>query len=103
MYESNEFGVALYYYAFADERHIIELVLDFLRIDVLSVGSETAPLITFANYDKYKIASCGPVVDHMEAKVVSPDPANVPGELIAKGMNVMLGYYKKSIKRYLYK
>ena len=56
--------------------------------------TETAPLITFANYDKYKIASCGPVVDDMEAKVVSPDPANVPGELIARGMNVMLGYYK---------
>ena len=56
--------------------------------------TETAPLITFANYDNYKIASCGPVVEHMEAKVVSPDPANVPGELIAKGMNVMLGYYK---------
>ena len=56
--------------------------------------TETAPLITFANYDKYKIASCGPAVDHMEAKVVSPDPANVPGELIARGMNVMLGYYK---------
>ena len=56
--------------------------------------TETAPLITFANYDNYKIASCGPVVDHMEAKVVSPDPANVPGELIAKGMNVMLGYCK---------
>ena len=56
--------------------------------------TETAPLITFANYDNYKIASCGPVVDHMEVKVVSPDPANVPGELIAKGMNVMLGYYK---------
>ena len=56
--------------------------------------TETAPPITFANYDKYKKASCGPVVDHMEAKVVSPDPANVPGELIARGMNVMLGYYK---------
>ena len=56
--------------------------------------TETAPLITFANYDNYKIASCGPAVEHMEVKVVSPDPANVPGELIAKGMNVMLGYYK---------
>lgn len=56
--------------------------------------TETAPLITFANYDKYKIASCGPAVEHMEVKVVSPDPANVPGELIARGMNVMLGYYK---------
>ena len=56
--------------------------------------TETAPLITFSNYDKYKIASCGPAVEHMEVKVVSPDPANVPGELIARGMNVMLGYYK---------
>ena len=56
--------------------------------------TETAPLITFSNYDKYKIASCGPAVEHMEVKVVSPDPANVPGELITKGMNVMLGYYK---------
>ena len=56
--------------------------------------TETAPLITFANYDKYKIASCGPAVEHMEVKILSPDPANVPGELITKGMNVMLGYYK---------
>ena len=46
MYESNEFGVALYYYAFADERHIIEFVLYFLRIDVLSVGSEEHVLDT---------------------------------------------------------
>ncbi len=56
--------------------------------------TETAPLITFANYDKYKVASCGPAAAHMEVKVDSPDPANVPGELIARGTNVMLGYYK---------
>ena len=56
--------------------------------------TETAPLITFTNYDNYRVASCGPVVAHMEAKVLSPDPANVPGELVARGMNVMLGYYK---------
>lgn len=56
--------------------------------------TETAPLITFTNYDNYRVASCGPVVEHMEAKVLSPDPANVPGELVARGMNVMLGYYK---------
>ena len=56
--------------------------------------TETAPLITFANHDKYKVASCGPVVAHMEAKVDSPDPEHVPGELIARGLNVMLGYYK---------
>ena len=56
--------------------------------------TETAPLITFVNYDKYKIASCGPVVSHMEVKILSPDPENIPGELITRGMNVMLGYYK---------
>ena len=56
--------------------------------------TETAPLITFVNYDKYRVASCGPVVSHMEAKVLSPDPEHVPGELVARGMNVMLGYYK---------
>ena len=56
--------------------------------------TETAPLITFANHDKYKVASCGLVVAHMEAKVDSPDPEHVPGELIARGLNVMLGYYK---------
>ncbi len=56
--------------------------------------TETAPLITFVNYDKYKIASCGPVVSHMEVKILSDDPENVPGELVTRGMNVMLGYYK---------
>ena len=56
--------------------------------------TETAPLITFANYDQYRVASCGPAVAHMEVKVNSDDPANVPGELVARGMNVMLGYYK---------
>ena len=56
--------------------------------------TETAPLITFVNYDKYKIASCGPVVSHMEVKILSDDPENIPGELVTRGMNVMLGYYK---------
>ena len=56
--------------------------------------TETAPLITFTNYPNYRMASCGPVVKHMEAKVLSPEPENVPGELVARGMNVMLGYYK---------
>ena len=56
--------------------------------------TETAPLITFANYDRYKVASCGQGVEHMEVKIDSPDPANLPGELIARGLNTMLGYYK---------
>lgn len=56
--------------------------------------TETAPLITFANYDRYKVASCGPAVEHMEVKVLSDDPQNKPGELVARGLNTMLGYYK---------
>lgn len=56
--------------------------------------TETAPLITFANYDRYEVSSCGPAVDHMEVKVLSDDPEHTPGELVARGMNVMLGYYK---------
>ena len=56
--------------------------------------TETAPLITFVNYDKYKISSCGPVVSHMEVKILSDAPENIPGELVTRGMNVMLGYYK---------
>ena len=56
--------------------------------------TETAPLITFANYDQYRVSSCGPAAAHMEVRVNSTDPQNIPGELIARGINVMLGYYK---------
>lgn len=56
--------------------------------------TETAPLITFANYDQYRVSSCGPAAAHMEVRVNSTDPQNIPGELIARGTNVMLGYYK---------
>lgn len=38
--------------------------------------------------------SCGKAVIHMEVKIDSPDPYNVPGEILARGTNVMLGYYK---------
>lgn len=56
--------------------------------------TETAPLITFAHQDDYVAGSCGVAVKHMEAKVLSDDPQNVPGELVCRGINVMKGYYK---------
>ena len=56
--------------------------------------TETAPLITFAHQDNYVPGSCGIAVKHMEVKVLSDDPENVPGELVCRGINVMKGYYK---------
>ena len=56
--------------------------------------TETAPLITFAHQDGYVAGSCGVAVKHMEVKVLSDDPQNVPGELVCRGINVMKGYYK---------
>lgn len=56
--------------------------------------TETAPLITFAHQNDYVAGSCGVAVKHMEVKVLSDDPQNVPGELVCRGINVMKGYYK---------
>lgn len=56
--------------------------------------TETAPLITFTHQDDYVAGSCGVAVKHMEVKVLSDDPQNVPGELVCRGINVMKGYYK---------
>ena len=56
--------------------------------------TECAPLICYEDWKKFKAGSCGKAVDNMEVKVLSVDPANVPGEIICRGDNVMLGYYK---------
>ena len=56
--------------------------------------TETAPFITFANTEDYLPGSCGVSVNHLDVKVLSKDPVNVPGELVCKGICVMQGYYK---------
>lgn len=56
--------------------------------------TECAPIICYADHNTFVPGSCGRAVIHMEVKVDSPDPENIPGEILAKGMNVMLGYYK---------
>lgn len=56
--------------------------------------TETAPLITWADCHNFEQGSCGTVVENMEMKVLSPDPENIPGEVVSRGLNVMLGYYK---------
>ncbi len=57
-------------------------------------ATECAPIICYAPWDQFVAGSCGKAVVHMEVKIASPDPYNIPGEILAKGLNVMLGYYK---------
>ena len=56
--------------------------------------TETAPLITFSDYKDFVPGTCGLPVKHMEVRIDSDDPQNTPGEVLARGMNTMLGYYK---------
>lgn len=56
--------------------------------------TECAPIIAYANHETFVPGSCGRAAYHMEVKINSNDPQNVPGEIWARGTNVMLGYYK---------
>ena len=56
--------------------------------------TECAPIITYSDWKTEKLYSCGEIVPNMEMKIDSPDPQNVPGELLVRGANVFLGYYK---------
>ena len=67
--------------------------IDF-PITVIYGATECAPVITFSDHKDFVPGSCGTAVSHMEVKIQSPDPENVPGEVLARGTNVMLGYYK---------
>lgn len=56
--------------------------------------TEAAPLICHSRWDEIQYTSCGKTVSNMETKVLSSDPERIPGELVCREMNVMLGYYK---------
>ena len=56
--------------------------------------TECGPLISYSPPSENRLRSCGRIVDRMEAKVESPDPQRVPGNLWVRGDNVMDGYYK---------
>ena len=57
-------------------------------------ATECAPIITYTDYQDFVPTSCGKAVVHMEVKIDSPDPKTIPGEILARGTNTMLGYYK---------
>ena len=56
--------------------------------------TECGPLIAYEQWDTFKQASVGKIVDRMEAKIDSSDPQNEIGEILVRGANTMLGYYK---------
>ena len=56
--------------------------------------TECAPIITYSDWKTEKLYSCGEIVPNMEMKIDSPDQQNIPGELLVRGANVFLGYYK---------
>ncbi|MBO8454973.1 MAG: AMP-binding protein [Bacteroidetes bacterium] len=56
--------------------------------------TECAPIITYADWKVSRLYSCGQVAPNMEIRIDSEDPENIPGEVLVKGMNVFLGYFK---------
>ena len=56
--------------------------------------TECAPLISYWDWKEYAMGSCGRPVDRMEVRILSSDPAHIEGEIVTRGANVMLGYYK---------
>ena len=56
--------------------------------------TECAPIITYDDWKDEKLYSCGKVAPNLEIRIESADPQNVPGEVLVKGANVFLGYYK---------
>jgi len=57
-------------------------------------ATECAPLISYNDWHEHVGGSCGKAIDNMEVRIDSHAPMNVPGEILARGTNVMLGYYK---------
>ena len=56
--------------------------------------TECGPIICYEDWHNFAVASCGKAALNMEVKVLSPDPQNIVGEIVCKGPNVMLGYFK---------
>ena len=65
-----------------------------LRFSIGYGMTECGPLISYDQWDTTRLASCGKSVDTLDVKIDSPDQHNIVGEIILRGDNVMLGYYK---------
>lgn len=56
--------------------------------------TECGPIICYEDWKRFRAGSCGKAAPRMEVKIDSPDPENIVGEIMTRGDNVMLGYYK---------
>lgn len=57
-------------------------------------ATECAPIIAYEDWQKFHKGSCGKAAPRMEIKIDSDDPQHTVGEILTRGDNVMLGYYK---------
>lgn len=57
-------------------------------------ATECAPIICYRDWKTFVPGSCGQAALHQEVRIDSTDPENTPGEILTKGPNVLLGYYK---------
>ena len=56
--------------------------------------TECGPIICYEGWEEFKMGSCGKAAARMEVKIDSPDPYSIPGQIICRGDNMMIGYYK---------
>ena len=56
--------------------------------------TEAAPLMAYEDWWDFASKSCGKAIDTVEVRIDSEDPYNKVGEIQARGMNIMSGYYK---------
>ncbi len=56
--------------------------------------TEAAPLMAYEDWWEFASKSCGKAIDTVEVRIDSEDPYNKVGEIQARGMNIMSGYYK---------
>jgi long-chain acyl-CoA synthetase len=59
-------------------------------------STECAPIMAYDDWHDHVLGSCGQAAYHMDVKVLSQNPHEIPGEIVARGINVMLGYYKNA-------
>ena len=56
--------------------------------------TEAAPLMAYEGWRNFVPKSCGKAIDYVEVRIDSEDPYKIVGEIQAKGVNIMSGYFK---------